>query len=137
MTRLFRTSSWTWPTIAIVPCVFGPGMRSKSSASARLFRFSRLGSSRTPAISAAPCADILEETISLLKENPTPATGESGPTAEQAKTIADLESQAADLELKSKELRTKIAALKPKAGPNAQGTNGASSTASVTELESE
>ncbi len=49
---------------------------------------------------------ILEETISLLKENPTPATGESGPTAEQAKTIADLERQAADLELKSKELRS-------------------------------
>jgi aminopeptidase N len=78
---------------------------------------------------------VLEDTISLLKEQPAEAKNESGPTAEQAKTIAELERQAADLELKSKELRTKIAGLKPQAGVNGQATSGAAGTATPTESE--
>jgi aminopeptidase N len=78
---------------------------------------------------------VLESAISVLKENPTEAKDASGPTALQAKTIAELESQAADLELKSKELRTKIAALKPKVGLNGQGISGTAATAAVTEPE--
>ena len=78
---------------------------------------------------------VLESAISVLKENPTEAKDANGPTALQAQSIAELESQAADLELKSKELRTKIAALKPKAGLNGQGISGTAATAAVTEPE--
>jgi aminopeptidase N len=69
---------------------------------------------------------ILEEAISALKEPGRQPPGDNTANTEQAKTIAELESQAALLDLKTKEIRSRIATLKLKVE---QGGQAAKTTA--------
>jgi aminopeptidase N len=67
---------------------------------------------------------VLKEAIDALKGKGGKPKEAIGATAEQAKTIAELEHQAADLEKKTRELRSRISALKeaPEQGGQTAGT---------------
>ena len=114
--RRFRTSWSSWPTTTIAPCGFRPGTRCASQGQEGPAGARGPARSRKRRLRRHTRARSQRGHRGTQETNGRTRKSASRPTAEQAKTIADLERQAADLEKKTKELRSRIAALKHIAG---------------------